>query len=267
METTKKHILDLLNARELQTAKSSFLPQNPREVLKEEKTKRLNYVSRSESEETGCVKVSDETCLLASTSSTPRALVSQEISLESETSSPGEEALSISSSRGFTGISLQHSRPRKGKGGVKVMVNLQSPEQAQQGDVTLLTAELKRWDRLRELRDYEPDSEEFAELWTETIQTLKSMPAQQRRSWVLGRLHDRGSRSEWYPDMMLLGRLDDQDQLIECLLNINGEEYQIAMTASMSDKQLKSYYTSGIHGVLRNNRPVPSLKTAPTRKL
>jgi len=164
----------------------------------------------------------------------------------------------------ITGISVQHSRTKKG---VKVMVNLQTLHQSRTGDIITLTAELKRWDRLRELKPYELDSPEFAELYADTIEDLKRTPADQRRPYCFGRLHNRGARSEWYPNMFMLGILDEHSHLQRILFNCEGAEYEIQLDHELSPRQAVAFYSSGIWGVLRNNRPRPSLSTAPTRKL
>lgn len=271
-QQTKQSILDLLRSRELQLAENAIFCKKPREVLKEKKIKRQNNISRL-SEETQGFKVSDETCPLASTSSTPLGTGTSSLSLESVTSSPGREDIvsktAITTSRGFSGVSLQHCCPGKNRSGVKVFVNLQTPEQAITGEITMLTAELKRSDRLREYKKpYEHDSPEFdTQVWQQTLKDLREMKAQHRRPYCIGRLHDRGARTEWYPDMMLLGLLDDQGSLEKCVLNIHGQEYEIDMSAEMSDRQQKIFLSSGFYGELKNNRPVPQLRNAPTRKL
>lgn len=259
MIDTKNEILALLKTRELQLAK-------PREVLKDEKIKRYKDISRSKCEETYDYKVSDETCPLASTSSKP---LGTEVPSKRDLASPTEEVSLLSraantSSRVFTGVSLQHSRTKKG---VKVMVNLQTAEQARTGDITTLTAELKRWDRLRELKRNANDSEQFESMYLDTVETLKRMPPDQRRPYCMGRLHDRGSRSEWYPDIMMLGILDQDECLKYVLLNIEGEEYEVDMTGELSPRQKTAFHSTGLLGELKNNRPRPSLGTAPTRKL
>jgi len=264
IDQTRADILALLKARELVNANST----NPREVLKDKKIKQyISDVSRL-SEESQGVKVSSETCLLSPTSSSSSGIGSSISSLESVTSSPGEEVVispaATTSSRGFTGISLQHSKTTKG---VKVMINLQTAAQARSGDITTLTAELKRWDRLRELKPYDADSDEFAQVYADSLVELKDMKPEARKHYCIGRIHDRGSRSEWYPDMFMIAVLDDAGSVRTAYLNIDGEEYEVTLDAELSERQQRVFHSTGIYGELKNNRPVPRLSTAPTRRL
>jgi hypothetical protein len=254
------------NPRELVIAKTPDFGQNPREVLKDKKIKRYNNISRL-SEESDLVKVSNETCLLAETSSQPSGQGTSSLSLESGTSCQGESG-SVISPRELTSrdhvvaITVQHSKTTKG---IKAMVTLQKSSQAAVGEITRLTAELKRWDRLRELRAYSDDSDAFSEMYLGAIEQLKETPAKSRRSYCIGRLHDRGARSAWYADMMMLGILDDQDHLKTVILNIEGEEFEIHMDVALSDRQ-SMYHSQGRHGELKRAKRAPRLSTAPSEK-
>lgn len=232
----------------------------PREVLKDKKIKRYKDSSRN-SEELEGLKVSGETCLLASTSSSPMGEL--DISEEEVTSSK-EEGYNNSGIARTTirGISAQHSRTTKG---VKVMVNIQTAGDAETGNVVELTAELKRSDRLRELKPYDEDSPAFDQVYCEMLETLKSMDPQQRREYCVGRLHDRGQRDLWYADMFAIGRLDEHDHLYYLLLNIHGEEFELHMNEPMSSRQEQSYHSSGRWGNFVKQRRAPTLATAPRK--
>jgi len=120
-------------------------------------------------------------------------------------------------------------------------------------------------DRLRELKPYADDSDAFAHMYLDAIEQLKETPAQNRRSYCIGRLHDRGKRSAWYADMMMLGILDDQDHLKAVILNIEGEEFEIQMDMVLSDRQTM-YHSQGRHGDLKRSQRAPRLATAPSDK-
>ena len=254
------------NPRELVIAKTPDFGQNPREVLKDKKIKRYNNISRL-SEESDLVKVSDETCLLAETASLTSGQLTSSNTFESATASPGESGIVIcprelTSRDSVAAISVQHSKTTKG---VKAMVTIQTATQARVGEATRLTAELKRWDRLRELKPYADDSDAFADMYLGAIEQLKETPARNRRNYCIGRLHDRGKRSAWYADMMMLGILDDQDHLKTVMLNIEGEEFEIEMDLTLSDRQTM-YHSQGRHGTLTRSQRAPRLATAPSDK-
>jgi hypothetical protein len=254
------------NPRELVIAKTPDFEQNPREVLKDKKIKRYNNISRL-SEESDLVKVSDETCLLAETSSLPIGQLTSSVSLESGTSCQGRSGnvinpRELASRVGVSAVSVQHSKTTKG---IKAMVTIQTVAQAKVGEATRLTAELKRWDRLRELKPYADDSDEFADMYLGAIEDLKNTKAKSRRSYCIGRLHDRGARSAWYADMMMLGILDDQGHLKTVILNIEGQEFEIDMNLELSDRQTM-YHSQGRHGDLKRAKAAPRLSTAPSEK-
>jgi hypothetical protein len=138
-------------------------------------------------------------------------------------------------------------------------------DQARVGEATRLTAELKRWDRLRELKPYADDSEQFAEMYLGAIEHLKETKAKNRRNYCIGRLHDRGARSAWYADMMMLGILNDQDHLKTVILNIEGEEFEIQMDLPLSNRQ-SMFHSQGRHGDLKRAKQAPRLSTAPSEK-
>lgn len=234
--------------------------REPREVLKDKKIKRNKDISRL-SEEIAPLKVSKETCLLASTSSSPNGEL--DISVEGLTSSREEGYSNTPARTSIRGITAQHS---KTPSGVKVMINIQTEEDALTGSVVELTAELKRSDRLRELKSYDQDSPTFdKEIFQMTMDSLRKMKSEKRKPYCVGRIHDRGVRDMWYADMLAVGVLDDNEHLQTLCLNINGEEFEITMDQPLSSRQEKSFHSNGIWGKIENQRTAPTLATAPRK--
>ena len=187
---------------------NAFFSSRPREVYKKENNKKSNYISREEDrEERASSKVSGETCPLASR---PVASVTPLFPLGEE--SFGQEALvsditpAITSSRTFSGITAQHNISARG---IKVSITLQQDREAATGAVIQLTAELKRTDRLRELKPYAGDNPFFTEFYQQLKTTIRQDDdADFKKTACLGRLHERGSRSAWIADMCVFGELD-----------------------------------------------------------
>lgn len=233
---------------------------NSREVYKEEKTKKQNYASRLDREDADGVEVSNETCLLAQRSaSDPLAVASGKVSLESVTSSLGESGNVITprelTSR-YSGISVQHVRTEKG---VKVAVTLQKPEWATTGACQLATAELKRYDRMREVKARADDSEHFTNYLNQTKITLQEAGL---RQVCMGRLHQRGKRSAWLYDTLIVAFFKDEC-MERVMLYLEGEEYVIELDHELSDAQRKYYLNQGIHGAIASAKAVPRLDDLP----
>lgn len=237
-----------------------LLSRTPREVCKDKKIKRYNDSSRM-SEEHNAVKVSGETCLLASTSSSPVAELHSSIEEVTESRESGSNTSEVASTT-VLAVSAQHSQT---KTGVKVMVNIQTQADADSGSIVELTAELKRSDRLRELKPYADDSPAFDQVYCAMLEDFKRMDPKDRREFCIGRLHDRGQRDLWYADMFAVGRLDETDHLYYLLLNINGEEFELHMNEPMSARQQASYHSSGRWGEFVRQRRAPTLALAPRR--
>jgi uncharacterized lipoprotein NlpE involved in copper resistance len=259
------------NPRELVLAnstESANFSQNPREVYKEEKNKRSKHVSRDQCEEIAGSKVSGETCPMTNvngteTTSSFELTSSQETEGVMDLEKRGNViAPAITSSRTYTGISVQHAKTKKG---IKVSIALQTASDAAQGEYIELTGELKRHDRLRELKAYADDCDSFAILYKNTIDELKELKPIQGKYFCMGRVHDRGARAAWYTDIMVVGKLNDDTVLELIIININGEEYEIPMTHELSERQQQSYHSGGIYGELKRNRRAPSLATAPRK--
>lgn len=206
-------------------------------------------------------KISDEICLLAQRqASDPLAFVPDKISLESATSSPGESGNVISPREQYTrwsGISVHHVRTAKG---VKIGITLQKPAWAREGRTLQITAELKRYDRLREVRPLEDDSEFFTQYLLgvkEKLHTTKEKTA------CLGRAHQRGARKAWIQDTLVLAYLKPTG-IDEVIIYVEGDQFNINMNHEMSSQQSRVYHSTGIHGTIAFNRRSPSIHDLPT---
>jgi len=245
------------NTRELINVDSDVFSQNTREVYKDKKIKRNKDSSREEHEEQDSLEVSDETYLLGETPS--------DIGLPVLTSS-GQKAFdnvitpaNISSrALSFSGISVQHCKTKKG---IKVAVTLQTPEDAKYSSGLELTAELKQYGRFYELKPYDGDSDSFAIHYAEILNDLKHLK-KDGKNLCIGRLHSRGSRSLWFADLIMVGRLNDNNILETVFLHYENEEYEIMLDGQISPGQALSYHSTGIYGRLEMNKTVPTVATA-----
>lgn len=249
---TDTDMLQLVHSRE-QTSRS-------REQYKDKKTKRKNYSSQLSSEDVNGVEVSKETCLLAQRSaSDPLAVASCNAPFESATASPGEGGSVISprdvTSR-YSGITVQHARTTKG---VKLAVTLQQPTWTTQGVCQLATAELKRYDRMREVRAREHDSDDFANYLHAVKQQLQ---AAEDRTVCVGRLHQRGRRSAWLYDTLVVARLE-ANLVTSVMLYLEGEEQVIMMDTALTDLQQQYYHTQGRWGQVVSAQRAPRLDDLP----
>jgi hypothetical protein len=228
------------------------------------KNKNIKQYISLESEDSMGDKVSGETCLLAQRqASDPLAFVSDKVSLESATASPGsqgaEEGIVISPRELYTrwsGISVHHVRSVKG---VKIGISLQRPEWVAQARTLQITAELKRYDRLREVRPLADDSEFFCEYLAGVKQVLHTS---RDRSACLGRAHQRGARRAWIQDTLVLAHLRE-GQIHSVTLYIEGEQLIIPMDHAMSEQQTRVYHSTGLHGHLVFNRRSPRIDDLP----
>jgi hypothetical protein len=224
------------------------------------------YISPASEDSIG-VEVSGETCLLAQRqASDPVAFAFSKTSLESETSSPrsqgAEEGNVISPREQYTrwsGISVHHVKTRKG---VKIGISLQKPAWVREGRLLQITAELKRYDRLREVKPVEDDSEFFAKYLVGVKQLLHD---QRDRTACLGRAHQRGARKAWIQDTLVLAYLKDS-QVVSITMFVEGEQFTIPMTHEMSEQQSQVYHSTGMHGTISFNRRSPRLEDLPLTK-
>ena len=84
----------------------------------------------------------------------------------------------------FSGISAHHSKTPKG---VKLHMTFQDEADASNGVGVNLTAELKRKDRFREIKEYSEYEPYFKEFVTHAIKEYGSMKA----NYAIGRVHER----------------------------------------------------------------------------
>jgi hypothetical protein len=162
------------------------------------------------------------------------------------------------SSRVFSGISAQHNITVRG---IKVSITLQKADEADDCAYLELTAELKRSDRIRELKPYAHDNDDFAEFYQGIKQHIKhNMNTDERRQICLGRLHARGSRAEWVADMMVIGQLNSNN-ILETVKFYYDDEYVIDMNQTLTRRQTDIYHSSGLYGTIKRQRTAPTLDT------
>jgi hypothetical protein len=152
-----------------------------------------------------------------------------------------------SSSR-YTGITVQHYKTAKG---VKLAISLQTAEAAELGGIQQMTAELKRYDRLHEVKG-RPDVDDswFVDHLAQTTADIRTAG---NRAVCLGRPHAHGKRAAWFVNTFVVGVLDG-DCIQQVILNIEGEEYDIALTQPLSEQQAKYYCSTGLFGHIRQGR-------------
>lgn len=216
-----------------------------------------------DSEDSIGVKVSKETCLVAQRqASDPLATSLEDIPFESATSSPGESGNVICPREQYTrwsGISVHHVKTRKG---VKVGISLQKPAWTREGRLLQITAELKRYDRLREVKPVEDDSEFFGQY----LLGVKAILHEKRdRSACLGRAHQRGARKAWIQDTLVLAHLQGS-RCAHITIFVEGDQFNIEMDHPMSEQQSRVYHSTGMHGAISFNRRSPRLDDLPLVK-
>jgi hypothetical protein len=250
----KQDILQLIRSREVSS--------RPREVYKEENTKIQNYTSRLDREDVDGVKVSSETCLLAQRQASVPVATSIEVVPLAGTSCQ-ERGVSNHGPREhisrYSGISVQHVRTDKG---VKIAITLQKPEWQSEGACQMATAELKRYDRLREIKARADDSEHFAEYLKNAKMDLQEAA---NRDVCMGRLHQRGRRSQWLYDTLIIAFFSG-DRMERVMLYLEGEEHIIEMDQELSESQQKFYLAQGRMGDIVSAQRVPRLDDLPLVK-
>lgn len=232
----------------------------PREVSKEVKIKRSKDISRDLCEDIPHVKVSTRPVPC------PEAVASNPVtsglspcSLEETSSRQKAFGNVIQPARcrsRYTGISVQHARTRKG---VKLSITLQTADAADLGLCALATAELKRYDRLREVTARDDDSDHFAQYLKTTVEQIRDS---QNTCACIGRIHERGKRSTWLHDALVVGILQD-DSVVQALLYLEGEEYLIDLGLELSSRQHTHYRSAGIYGHIVNAARAPRLSDLP----
>jgi hypothetical protein len=146
----------------------------------------------------------------------------------------------------YSCVIVQHARTAKG---VKLAITLQTEESAVLGKKLKVTAELKRYDRLREVKARLEDSDQF-NLYFED--TKRDIHAAKDKSICMGRMHRRGKRSQWLQDTLVVAVLSDQGIVSKAILNIDHEEYEIDLDGELTDLQKKMYHATGQIGTFQN---------------
>jgi len=263
LQTSEQILAELLaRPRDVVLAKPQVNSDIPREVYKDENIKRYKDISRDDDADIDVGKVS------VRPASCPETVVSKQAALDSVfdplTSSTSQKALgsvispATTSSR-YTGISVQHARTKKG---IKLTITLQTAEEAEHGYCALVTAELKRYGRLREVKPREQDSSEFRDFLNITKEQIRINGNQ---AVCLGRLHQRGKRTAWLYDTLVVGTLDG-DIIRSAAVYIEGEVYNITLDQELSRLQQQHYYSVGILGSLISNQVAPRIGDLPRVK-
>ena len=146
----------------------------------------------------------------------------------------------------YTGIAVQQPRPKQDscKPGLKLAISLQTASMAQHGHLFLLTAELKRYDRLREIKSKIDDSSQFAQTLEQAKQEIH---AEKDRSMTIGRVHLRGKRSAWIPNALVIARTDNTI-ICSAILILDEEQYIIKLDQSITPAQQPLYLAAGMTG-------------------
>lgn len=207
-----------------------------REVYKDKKIKRQNNTSRQTDEDEIVSK--DLLASVASPLETP----------DSGQKAVGNNITPARTTSRYTGITVQHYKTPKG---VKLAISLQTAEAAELGGIQQMTAELKRYDRLHEVKG-RPDVDD-AWFVDHLAQTISDIKASGNRAICLGRPHAHGKRAAWFVNTFVVGVLDG-DSIRQVILNIEGEEYDIALTQPLSEQQTKYYRSTGLFGHIRQGR-------------
>jgi hypothetical protein len=255
--------------RELQLANDRENSSRSREVYKEEKKEIQNYTSLHEDVDVKGVEVS------ARPASWPEAIASYPVASTPSssplagTSSPGRDTMcqerGVSNlaqrelSSRYSGISVQHVRTAKG---VKIAITLQKPEWTADGVVMQATAELKTYDRMREIKSREQDSEQFAQYLKNCKQDLQDTKT---TNACIGRLHERGKRSAWLYDTLILAFFQE-NKMSQVMLYLEGEEHIIPLDLELTDTQQKFYLAQGRYGNISSGHRAPRLDDLPLVK-
>ena len=247
LSNREREVIVLAHDQQKTTDSAVFLGRE-REVYKDLKSKTYKYVSRDIREETDGTCPSDP----LGEDRSPEGFEGQEIG--AMMSPPA-----ITSSRSLSGITAQHQKTAKG---IKVMLTFQHRDEAAQCAYVELTAELKRSNRISELKPYADDSDDFAAFYTMAKQAiLDEEDVEHRRRICIGRLHERGKRAHWVADMLVIGYLTENQTLEDVVYYYGTEEYKIRMDHPMSARQQELYHSNGIYGELKRQRTAPTMAT------
>jgi len=273
MNTLPSNIALLMEARSRELTSRETVPESAnspreltsrsREVYKEKKKEIQKESSRESDEDVIGSEVSGETCLLAQRQASAPLAVTSSLDPKSDTACQ-EEGVSNLGPREhyisrYSGITVQHVKTNKG---VKIGITLQQPDWAATGHCQMATAELKRYDRMREVKATEQDSQHFAAYLEATKNELTEKKS---RSACVGRLHHRGQRSAWLLDTLIVAVFDGH-KIQTVMLYLEGEEFVIDLDHEMSPNQQKFYHAAGIHGTLVSAKKSPRLGDLPLVK-
>lgn len=254
--TTEPSINDLVDKPQVDSIR-------PREVYKDKKTKRLKDSSRMSGVDDHREKVSARPAFW------PEAVASKPMAADSVISPAGAVGVESTPAPGtaaYSGITVQQARSEKG---IKLYITLQRSCEQISGEVLCVTAELKRWNRLREIKPRELDTDIFNTWFVGLREELREQIRQQpnlAKTIVIGRIHERGWRREWLQDTLAIGYLTDQ-KITRVLLYLMGEQHVIEMDLPLSPNQQKYYHTSGIWGEIKRGKRAPRLDDLPRTRL
>jgi hypothetical protein len=207
-----------------------------REQLNNKTIKELNNSSRNNSEDV----MSEQSPL----TQTPSSVVVQK--------DVGSVITPRDVSSRYSCVQVQHCRTAKG---VKLAITLQTPELKR----LRVTAELKRYDRLREVKTRLEDSSKFNMFFEDTKQAIY---AAKNRNVCMGRLHARGKRSQWFRDTLVVGVLNNAGIIDHVIININHEEYAVDLNGELTDLQTRMYLATGQYGVFQSSKAMPRIEDA-----
>lgn len=268
---------ELTREQELVTRERELVQKNTRELYKDERDKKKERHDRPKD---SCVstRVSGETQPLASSSTpvgistTPSASFADATSFDKESCSSsvgGSEGVESARQpeKTFCGISAQHAIT---KSGIKLFLNMQTPGDVDNGSIISVTAELKQYSRLYEIKDYEFDTPEFTQLVNqlrENIRKTKPENGVTKQQMCMGRIHERGKRKEWLANMIVVGVLNTDGVLLYAQFYYNHECYDINMDDALTDKQQSMFHSSGHIGNIAKRKRPPTVAELPRTKL
>jgi hypothetical protein len=279
MDNSTEYLQDLISRRQQQIEKEKFFMDHPRELTsrsreeyKNKKIEKQNNTSRTSCEDAESSKVSGETCPCPEAiASIPMAQDFVSVSLDLDfvaddfvkdesgnVISPRDDSSRETPNQVFSGIMVQQARTKMG---LKLFITLQKHSERSQGLHQSATAELKRYDRMREISLREEDSQQFNAKLESIKQDLKDQARDEpvtRKVMVLGRVHDRGRRSVWYYDTLVVAKID-QERLEWIMFYCEGEEYFIEMNQELTESQQKYYLSQGIWGSIKKSAQAPRL--------
>jgi hypothetical protein len=152
----------------------------------------------------------------------------------------------------YTCVQVQHARTDKG---VKLAITLQTAELKK----LKVTAELKRYDRLREVKSRLEDTSVFNNYLEDTKRAIYDL---KDKKFCMGRMHRRGKRSQWYCDTLVVGVLNNQDIIDRVVININHEEYEVRLDGQLTDLQSRMYHATGQIGTFQSSQAAPRIEDA-----